>query len=451
MTIVGTGYTWLREYVPYFAAAAVKNGWNKIVGLGRGGFAYPDFAKDIVKTGRMDPGKVCVSCSSCTQIMRDKGRTGCVPRDPEIYAPIYREGRWRDPAYVRRMAAQCRDCFDPGCVEMCPAKIDIPGFLKEMADGNEREAYRILRRTNLLSEICGCVCPVETLCEGNCIERLLGEGPVHIARIQRYISERAVDEGWTTLEVPVKDTGKRVAIAGAGPAGLACAAALLEEGHQVVLIERSARAGGKAITVIPDERMPLERATAEIHSIFKSIGPNRLAWRWNTSLGPNYTVRDIMDEGFDAIALTFGLGNTASLVSDESRPEGVIDALGFLTQMNRNTQHRIEGKVAVIGGGNTAFDAATIAKERGAPDVYLIYRRSYQEMPAWPYEREKALELGIHIILLTQPIAWVTDSDGILIGVRVERTELSEPDESGRRRPVAIEGTEHVIPVSMGD
>ena len=196
----------------------MKEGWNSIAGLGRGGFAYPDFARDIIKNGRMEPLKVCITCSSCTQIMRDHGKAGCVPRDGEVYEEIYKEGRWRDPAVIREQAARCLGCNEPNCGAHCPAGIDIPAFLESVAKGEDREAYRILRRANLLPEICGYVCPVEVQCQGHCVQQFMSES-VSIARIQRYISEKAVKEGWTALDIPDTHSGKRVAVVGAGPAG----------------------------------------------------------------------------------------------------------------------------------------------------------------------------------------------------------------------------------------
>ncbi len=449
LKIAGTGYTWLRQYVPYFAAATIQRGWNAVVGLGRGAFAYPDFAKDILRNGKMDGLKVCIGCSSCTQLMRDDCQTGCVARDPGVYKPIYDNGRMKDPTVIRQWAKICRQCVDPTCAAHCPAGIDIPAFLKAVANNQDKEAYRILRQSNLLPEICGFVCPTEVQCEGHCLEQYLGDCAIPIARIQRYVAEQARDQGWTALEIPEQTSGKRVAVIGAGPAGLSCAAGLLEMGHEVVVIDRASSPGGKAASVIPRNRLPLKEAEAEIYSIFRPISTDRIEWRWNTSIGPDYTLSDIQSEGYQAVVLAFGLGNTISLSDEKSRPEGVMDALSFLEHMNRNPKHRVQGKAAIIGGGNTAVDAAVLAKERGAEDVYLVYRRSFEEMPAWPSERQHIIVAGIHILVLTQPIEYESDETGRLASIRVTRCELGEPDDSGRRKPIPIQGTEHSIPVSM--
>ncbi len=449
MTIVGTGYTWLRQFVPQFAAATVKAGWNAIVGLGRGGFAYPDFAKDILRQGKMDPLKVCISCSSCTQIMRDHGRTGCVPRDPDIYGPIYKECRNNDPETIRQEASECLDCIEPTCVAHCPSGINIPAFLNHAAQGHGRDAYRVLRQANLLPEICGYVCPVEVQCEGSCVQQSMREYSISIARIQRFIAKQARIQGWTALDIPKTSSGKHIAIIGAGPAGLACAAGLLERGHHVTVIDRGSVPGGKALSVIPDERLPHGSAVSEIQSIFDPIGADRLEWRWNTALGPGYTLDSVMSEGFDAVALTIGLGNTSSLVHEDAKPEGVMDALYFLEHLQKMSDHHVPNKVAVIGGGNTAVDAAITAKKQGAKDVYLIYRRSFWEMPAWPAERDSLIKAGIHVLVLTQPVSYETKDGNQLSAVRVVHTELGPEDESGRRSPVAIPETEHALPVDI--
>jgi NADPH-dependent glutamate synthase beta subunit-like oxidoreductase/2,4-dienoyl-CoA reductase-like NADH-dependent reductase (Old Yellow Enzyme family) len=436
-TIVGSGYSWLRHFLPKIAAGLVEQGAVSVIGVGRGALAYPDFVKDILNNGAMSPLKVCMTCSSCTQIMRDGGTSGCVIRDPEVYEPIYKQGRHRDPERLREMAEACRQCADPTCVSACPAGINIPEFLHAAAGGDFHEAYRVLRRSNLLPEICGAVCPVEVQCQGNCIRQYLSdEGAVQIAEIQRWVSRMAIDQGWAQLDTSAEPTGREVAVIGAGPAGMSAAARLLELGHQVTVIERAGRPGGKVHSVIPHTRMPTEEAELELHAIFDPVGTDRLRWRFHTALGPDYDLHDILNEGHDAVLLAFGLGNTTGLADEAGRPERVIDALGFLNHMNRNSDHRVGGRIAVIGGGNTAVDAATMAARRGATDVYLIYRRSYSEMPAWPGERDEALHAGVHLLPFVQPLDFTVDGAGRATGLNLRRTELGEPDGDGRRRPV---------------
>jgi NADPH-dependent glutamate synthase beta subunit-like oxidoreductase/2,4-dienoyl-CoA reductase-like NADH-dependent reductase (Old Yellow Enzyme family) len=445
LPVIGSGTSWLRHFLPQVSAGLVRAGWVTIVGVGRAALAYPDFASDILRRGRMDRLKVCVTCSSCTQIMRDGGRSGCVIRDPEIYAPIFKLGRHRDPDTLRTWAAECRDCTDPNCVAGCPAGINIPEFLRAVADGEFRKAYQVLRRSNLLPEICGAVCPVEVQCQGQCIGNHIADRPVQIAEIQRHVSQMAVDNGWAVLDVPEKSSGREMAVVGAGPAGLTAAARLIELGHRVTIFERSARPGGKMLSVIPAHRLPRDEADGELAALFSPVDGDRLRWRLNTALGPDYDLADLRAEGFDAVLLAFGLGNVTGLSRLGGRPEGVIDANAFLTQMNNNPDHRVAGSVAVVGGGNTAVDAAVTAALRGGRDVYLIYRRSYAQMPAWPRERDEALHAGVHLLPFVQPIDFVVDGAGRASGLKLRRTELGEPDADGRRKPVELPGSDFVM------
>ncbi|MFP3937981.1 MAG: FAD-dependent oxidoreductase [Phycisphaerae bacterium] len=446
LTVIGSGFSWLRHYVPQFAAAAVDRGWMSVVGLGRGALAYPDFAVDIIENGEMDRHKVCVACSSCTQMMRDGQVSGCVVRDSEVYAPIYRQGRRQSSEKLRELAERCRRCVDPMCATRCPAGVDIPAFLGALADGDEREAYEILRDRNPLPGICGAVCPVEVQCESACICNFIDDGPVPIGEIQRNLSRKAVQNGWAKLEVPPATTGRRVAIIGAGPAGLSAAIELLRLGHAVTIFDAAGEPGGKLAGVIPHSRLGMEESRAEIEAIFASVGQDRIEWRLGRRLGADMTLDDILAEGFDAAVLAFGLGGWEAR---EDRPEGVMEANAFLSQLNRHPDHRCPQRVAVIGGGNTAVDAAVTARRRGAEDAYLLYRRSIDQMPAWPGERSELLASGVHLLLLCRPDGYVTDDVGRLTGLKIVRTELSEPDESGRRTPVDVPDSEFTLHVDM--
>ena len=448
LTVVASGCSWLRQYYPQFAAGAVRAGWASIVGLGRGALAYPDFARDIITDGRMDPHKVCVACSSCTQIMRDGGRSGCVVRDHEVYGPVFRRGRAGDPAELRRKASACRRCADAMCVTRCPAGVDVPGFLGALADGNDREAYRIIARTNILPMVCGMVCPVEVQCESACIQNHIGDGALPIGQIHRQLGRRAISAGWAALDVPGECTGRSVAVVGAGPAGLSAAAELLRRGHRVTVFDRRRRPGGKLGSVIPVGRLSSEEADAEIRAVFDAVPPDRLAWRYERPLGPEMTLDDLLGEGFDAAVLAVGLGAAASLGAPDL-PRGVMDADSFLRQMNANPDHACGPTVAVVGGGNSAVDAAVCAKRRGAQDVYLLYRRGYQEMPAWPAERDAVLHAGVHLMLLCQPVGYLADASGRLRAVRVVRTQLAPPEGTSRRRPEPIPHSEFELPVDL--
>lgn len=446
LTVIGSGYSWVRHFFPYIASAVISQGWASIVGLGRGAFAYPDFARDILQTGSMDPRKACVSCSACTQIMRDGGRSGCVVRDAEIYGPIFREGRKLSQDLSRELAAKCRVCATPACRDKCPAGVDIPGFISRIADGEDREAYRILRRSNPLPEICAHVCPVEVQCESACIEDILGDGSVPIRQLQKYAAYTARRQGWTRLELPPAN-GHRVAVVGAGPAGLACAVRLLETGFQVTLIDAAPVPGGTVDATIPASRMPKDILAAEIAALFDLTEPSRLEWRYNTALSTEYTLDKILADGYAAVFI--GLGLSRAQLLDCPHPDaGVVEALEFLRRAKHGVAEMPQ-RVAVIGGGNSAMDAAVTAKLSGAEDVYLIYRRSFAELPAWPDERNRAVDAGVHFLILSQPVAYETGESGQLTAVRLCRVQLGSLDASGRRRPEVIEGSDYLLEVDL--
>ncbi|NOZ56593.1 MAG: hypothetical protein GXO73_07370, partial [Calditrichaeota bacterium] len=233
LPVVGTGYSWLRHYFPLVAAGVLEQGLATLIGQGRGAFAYPDSVKDLIEKGELEPRKTCIACSACTQIMRDGGQTGCVIRDNAVYGPQYRRHRRVAPDVLRFEAERCWDCAFAMCQEACPVHLDIPGFIKAYGRGDLERAYAILMDRNPLSEVCALVCPVEVLCEGACVENLLNLQPVGIARIQRAIAAEARERGLRPFELPSAATKHNVAVIGAGPAGLACAAQLLKQGHRV--------------------------------------------------------------------------------------------------------------------------------------------------------------------------------------------------------------------------
>ena len=433
LAVVATGYSWLRTLMPNVAAATLRDRRATLVGCGRMALAYPDFAADIVATGRLDPKKVCVACSGCTQIMRDGGRAGCVVRDNDIYGPIFRRGRSSDPANLRRLAQSCRQCSEATCTQGCPAGVDIRGFIGKFLDGDEREAYEILRQANVFPLVCAELCPVAQQCQGHCLQNFIGDGALPIADIQRHLSRVAIDNGWAALTVPAEPTGKTIAVIGAGPAGLGCAAILLEAGHSVTIFDRSGM-GGLVESVIPPPRVR-GALGEEIAAIFKDIPSDRLTVR-RAELSADHDLDALLADGFDAAFVALGLSQVIGIPGD--KPDGVIDAMTFLQQAKRTPTDLAGKRVAVVGGGNTAVDAALTALRLGARDVAIVYRRSFNEMPAWPDQREQAVVAGVHVLLLTHPLGY-DSADGRLTGLRVCPTTLGEPDAGGRRRPIPQE------------
>ncbi|MBN2270659.1 MAG: FAD-dependent oxidoreductase [Sedimentisphaerales bacterium] len=448
IAIVGTGYSWLRTLFANVAAASKAKGLATLIGGGRMAFAYPDFAKDILTKGRMSADKVCVGCSACTQLMRDGTTAGCVVRDNEVYGPIFERGRMGDRENLARLASACRKCQEPTCQLGCPAGVDIPKFISLFLEGDEQVAYKVLREANIFPEVCAWLCPVEQQCEGGCLQRFIGDAPVPIAEIQMHLAVQANRNGWSKLRVPEKRSGRNVAIVGAGPAGLACAAKLLEAGHCVTIFDKSREFGGMIESVIPADRQS-DSLKNEIAAVFSDVPKDRMTLRLGKGLDGKFNLDAIMAEGFDAGFLGMGLAQSVSLSDEDRNINGLWDALGFLSAARGPRKPDIAGKrVAAIGGGNTAMDVAVTAGELGAKDVYLIYRRSFKEMPAWDAERDRAMAAGVHFLILTQPIRY-NSKDGKLTGIRVCPTRLGQPDASGRRRPEPIESSAYNLDMDI--
>jgi NADPH-dependent glutamate synthase beta subunit-like oxidoreductase/2,4-dienoyl-CoA reductase-like NADH-dependent reductase (Old Yellow Enzyme family) len=443
---VGTGYSWLRTLFANVAAANKTKGLITLAGAGRMAFAYPDFAKDILTKGRMDRQKVCISCSACTQIMRDGGMTGCVVRDNEVYGPIFEHGRMSDRDNLTRLASACRTCQEPTCQLACPAGVDIPKFISQFLDGDEKAAYETLRESNIFPEICAWLCPVEQQCEGHCLQRFIGDAPLPIAAIQRHLAEQANKHGWSRLRVPKESTDKNVAVVGAGPAGLACAAGLLEAGHTVTIFDPNTDLGGMAAAVIPTDRQS-QSLRNEIMSIFAGVSKERMILRLGTGLSVDFNLETIIHDGFDAVFV--GMGLPKSVSTSDKNIHGLWQALHFLSTAKETAQPDLKAqRVAVIGGGNTAVDAAITARRLGAEDVYVIYRRSFKEMPAGSAERDKAIREGVHFLILTQPLG-LCSTNGKLTGIKVCPTRLGEPDASGRRSPRPVESSAYEIQMDV--
>jgi len=362
-----------------------------------------------------------------------------------------------------RLASACRKCQEPTCQLGCPAGVDIPKFIRLFLDGNEKDAYEVLRENNIFPEICAWLCPVEQQCEGSCLQAFIGDAPLPIADIQRYLAKQANKNGWSKLRIPKKASGKNIAIIGAGPAGLACAAKLLEAGHTVTIFDKSSEFGGMIESVIPSNRQG-DSLKSEIAAIFADVPKDRMILRLGKELNTGFNLDTIIKQGFDAAFIGMGLPNsildTGYSILDENQPanggfrsepsvagsrienreiDGLWGAMEFLSAAREPSGLEIAGRcVAAIGGGNTAMDVAVTARRLGAKDVYVIYRRSFKEMPAWSSERDRAIKEGVHFLILTQPLGF-NCSQGKLKSIKVCPTRLGEPDQSGRRRPEPIE------------
>lgn len=355
------------------------------------------------------------------------------------------------PEAAMREATRCLACAKPRCVEGCPVSVDIPNFLRRIAEGDFAEAARIVKTTNLLPAICGRVCPQEEQCEIRCIVGKQHK-PVAIGRLERFVGDWEREHGGGALPERQPPTGKRVAIVGSGPAGLTAAADLARLGHAVTVFEAFHRPGGVLLYGIPEFRLPKAIVEAEV-ALLKRMG---VEIRCNEVIGLSDTVDDLLQNGYDAVFLGAGAGLPWFLNIPGEGAIGVYSANEFLTRTNlmrayqfpqSHTPILVGERTATVGGGNVAMDAARTALRLGAKHSYIIYRRGREEMPARIEEIEHAEAEGVEFLFLINPTRIVSNDQGWVTGIECLRMELGEPDDSGRRRPVPVPGSEFVLDV----
>lgn len=337
-------------------------------------------------------------------------------------------------------AKRCLNCKNKSCVKGCPVQIDIPAFIAQVAEGNFEEAYKIITKSSSLPAVCGRVCPQETQCEAKCIRGIKGE-PVAIGRLERFVADWHNAQPETPVEKPVSN-GHKVAVIGSGPSGLACAGDLAKKGYDVTVFEALHVAGGVLSYGIPEFRLPKSIVQKEIDGL-KALG---VKIETNTVVGKTISVDELInDEGFESVFIGSGAGLPRFMNIKGENLNGVYSANEFLTRINLMKAYKPDsstpvqaGKTAVVvGGGNVAMDAARCAKRMGA-DVYIVYRRTEKELPARAEEIEHAKEEGIIFKFLTNPVEIKSDEKGWVKSIVCQQMELSEPDESGRAKPVPI-------------
>ena len=355
------------------------------------------------------------------------------------------------PAMAAEEAHRCIQCPKRPCVAGCPVNIDIPEFIKAVRDGKMAEAVTVLKKTNALPGICGRVCPQESQCEAQCT-LLKQKAPVAIGRLERYVADwerenKAAMPPGAALPPP---TGKKVAVIGSGPSGLTVAAELAKKGHAVSIFEALHVGGGVLMYGIPEFRLPKEIVQNEINFV-KSLGAELVL---DAVIGKCDTIDELLAGGYDAVFLGTGAGLPMFLNIPGENANGIYSANEWLTRTNLmkaylfpnyDTPLKVGKKVAVIGGGNVAMDAARCALRLGAAEVYIVYRRSEAELPARKEEVENAMEEGIIFKFLTNPTKFLGDGKGWVTGMECIQMELGEPDASGRRRPIAKAGSEFVM------
>ncbi len=345
-------------------------------------------------------------------------------------------------------AKRCLGCKNKPCTLGCPVKIYIPEFIAEVAKGNFEKAYEIIAKSSSLPAICGRVCPQENQCEGKCVRGIKGES-VAIGRLERFVADWHNDNLGETPK-NIKSNGHRVAVVGSGPAGLACAGDLAKKGYEVTIFEALHTPGGVLVYGIPEFRLPKTIVAKEIDGL-KKTGVNICV---NTVIGKTMSIDELMDnEGYEAVFIGTGAGLPRFMNIPGENLKGVYSANEFLTRLNlmkaylpdSNTPIKKSKRVAVVGGGNVAMDAARGAMRLGADEVYIIYRRSLTELPARKEEVEHAMEEGVNFKLLTNPVEITGDENGFVTGIKCIEMELGESDSSGRCKPVPKENSEFTI------
>jgi len=347
-------------------------------------------------------------------------------------------------------ARRCLQCKKPLCVAGCPVEIDIPGFIKCIAEEDFNGAIRVLKKKNCLPAVCGRVCPQEEQCEGRCVLEKKG-APVAVGRLERFAADWEAEQGQVEIPKIAASTGKKVAVVGSGPAGITVAGDLVLAGHEVTMFEALHAPGGVLIYGIPEFRLPKRIVSRELNYLQK-LGVKLVT---DYVVGKIKTL-DHMLEQYDAVFLGTGAGLPWFMEIPGENYNGVYSANEYLTRMNlmggfkypySETPIKKHRRVAVVGGGNVAMDCARTSVRLGAEETYIVYRRSEKELPARLEEYENAQEEGVIFKLLTLPVKLTADEDGWVKDMECLRMELGEPDPSGRRRPVPIEGSNFILPV----
>ena len=370
-------------------------------------------------------------------------------QDPKVRATNFEEvclGYNQEEAMEE--AQRCLGCKKPKCVEGCPVSINIPGFIEHIKEGNMEEAYKVIGLSSALPAICGRVCPQESQCEGQCIRGKKGEA-VSIGKLERFVADYALEHDIKPAGAEVKN-GHKVAVIGSGPSGLTCAGDLAKAGYDVTVFEALHELGGVLVYGIPEFRLPKQKVVKKEIEKVKELG---VKFETNVVIGKSTTIDQLIeDEGFEAVFIGSGAGLPKFMGIPGENLNGVVSANEFLTRANLmkayddtyDTPIYVGRRVVVVGGGNVAMDAVRTAARLGA-EAHIVYRRSEAELPARAEEVHHAKQEGIEFRMLTNPVEVLGDEKGWVRGLRCVRMELGEPDASGRRSPVAVEGSEFEI------
>ncbi|MEO6789216.1 MAG: FAD-dependent oxidoreductase, partial [Chthoniobacteraceae bacterium] len=452
LAVIGSGFSWLRQFVPHVAAAAIDSGAMDFVGMGRAALAYSDAPTDVLAHGKMEPGKCCIVCFACSTLRKSGDPVGCVIRDAAGYGAAYRHMRRYDEDQLLAGAQRCHRCEAAPCVTASPTRTDIPGFIAAFLRGDESAAYEIIRASDPLPELTSHLSPAWLQSEGACIETALTGTPVPILDLQYTVSWRARERGQTGARIPGRASGRRIGIVGGGPAGIAAAIRLVERGHTVTLFESSDRLGGTPERVIPAGRVPEVRG--EIDAAFKpaltagrleihfraTLGtdgrqPSRLSRHGgvppaSTTVGNSITMTggtpvfrgvalEQLRADHDAVLVSAGVWQERSL----GGMPGVVGALEFLEKAKRDAAMPIPDRVAILAGGDSAMDAARTAQQLGAKEIFIVFGGPRSAMH-WHMPESWFATPGVNAMMNWQPLGFVPDADGRACGVRIRNAQL---------------------------
>ncbi len=411
--------------------------------------------KDFYKQERAQEWRAVIRKSIKTKDRTEFVRSSMPAQDPEERS---RNGLEVNLGFTAEMAMEeaqrCIDCPDPTCISGCPVEIFIPKFIKNIEVGNFIEAAKVLKETSSLPAVCGRVCPQEKQCENNCFYTIkLNKPPVSIGALERFAADYERESGEMNVPDVAESNGIKVASIGSGPASLSWATDMARLGYDVTVYEALHEFGGVLKYGIPDFRLPNEIVDVEINNL-KSMGVKFVK---NFIVGRTATIDELRERGYKAFFVASGAGLPRFMNIPGENLSGIFSSNEYLTRINLmgaskeeyDTPISLGKNVAVIGGGNTAMDSVRTAKRLGAENAMIVYRRTRDEMPARLEEVEHALEEGINFMNLTNPINYIGDSNGRVKKMVLQKMELGEPDASGRRRPIAIEGSEHEVDVDV--
>lgn len=413
LPVVGSGFSWLRQFLPEVAAAALRAGTIDFAGLGRAALANPNTPAEVFARGKMDANATCMVCFACSRMHDEGAAAGCVLRDPATFGPVYRQMRRFDADQLLAGAARCHLCEAAPCIAASPTRTDIPAWIQAFRRGDESGAFKIIRERDPLPELTARLSPAWLESEGACIETALTGTPVPILDLQFAIAWRARERGETGARVPIAATGKTVAIIGGGPTGIAAATRLIELGHTVDLYEQAEHLGGVPERVLAPHRRISPRQ--EIDALLQpALAAARLRLQLGVKLGKDLQL-DSLRANHDAVLLATGLWQERSL----GAAHGVIGALTFLESADATVPER----VAILAGGDSAMDAARTVQSRGAKEIFIVFGGPRSAMH-WHMPESWFATPGVHAMMNWQPLGYEIDARGDVVGVRLRHAEL---------------------------